>query len=240
MLDKFRAHLHTFPGFDPKKPTWLAISGGMDSTALLHLMRLSGFPLLLAHVNYGLRGAQSDGDEAFVRAMATQYQLPLSVKRSSPEALEAMGGGVQEAARILRYTWFDSLLRQHPEAQALLLAHHQEDQAETLLLQLLRGTGLKGMGGMRAVQGAYWRPLLPFSKAELRAFLQTQGLSWREDASNASTYYQRNYLRNTVLPQLEARFPQTYANLSRSAENAKAPGSCSSSSPAISFKRSGR
>ncbi|MGY6560261.1 MAG: tRNA lysidine(34) synthetase TilS [Nitritalea sp.] len=221
MLDKFQAHLRTFPGFDPKKPTLLAISGGLDSTALLHLMRLSGFPLLLAHVNYGLRGAQSDGDEAFVRELASRYRLPLLVKRCQPGELKKVGGGTQEAARIVRYSWFESILKQHPEAQALLLAHHQEDQAETLLLQLLRGTGLKGMGGMRATQGPYWRPLLPFSKKELHAFLHAQQLLWREDASNADSHYQRNYLRNVVFPQLEARFPQVYPNISRSTENAQ-------------------
>ena len=179
----------------------VGLSGGADSVALLLLLLDSGAEVAAVHVNHGLRGAESDGDEAFVRALCSRLNVPLLVYRADPP--ENPGEGW---AREVRYGFFRTAL-QEMQADALVLAHHRDDQAETLLLHLLRGAGLTGLTGMAAditVDGMrILRPLLAYSREELRAYLKERGQPWREDGSNADSRYLRNALRNDVLPRLE-------------------------------------
>lgn len=183
----------------------VGLSGGADSVALLLLLLENGAQVSAVHVNHGLRGEASDGDEAFVRELCEQYNVPLYAYRLSPP--ENPGEGW---AREARYACFRQAMAASG-ADALALAHHRDDQAETLLLHLMRGAGLNGLSGMAVsteMDGMrVLRPLLHFSRASLRAYLNQKGQCWREDASNADDRYLRNAIRNELLPVMERLAP---------------------------------
>ena len=188
---------------------------------LCEKVRLEGGPFVIAHCNFGLRGEESDGDEAFVRDWAQKYGIPLHVERFDTGAYARENGiSIEMAARRLRYHWFGQLCREHGY-EAVAVAHNANDNAETLILNLLRGTGLRGITGMKA--SAFipdpefsdiplLRPLLGMTRADLEAFAAEQGLQWREDRTNASNDYKRNKIRNQVFPvfaQINPSFIQT-------------------------------
>ena len=183
----------------------VGLSGGADSVALLLLLLDGGANVAAVHVNHGLRGAESDGDESFVRDLCARLNVPLTTFHACPP--ENPGEGW---ARQVRYGFFRQAMQENG-ADALVLAHHRDDQAETLLLHLLRGAGLNGLAGMAAdskMDGMQiLRPLLAYSREELRAYLKAKNQSWREDASNGDIRYLRNALRCDVLPLLERLAP---------------------------------
>lgn len=192
------------------------VSGGADSVALLLLLtRLPGHEIAAVHVNHGLRGDASDGDEAFVRALCERLHVPLLVYRAEPPQNPG-----EDWARQARYGFFREAMA-HSGAEALVLAHHRDDQAETLLLHLLRGAGLTGLAGMspRTVREGMTilRPLLDFSREELRAALTECGQAWREDASNADPRYLRNAVRGQLLPLMETLAPGASARIAATA-----------------------
>ncbi len=191
------------------------ISGGADSVALMYLLREKGVQVTAVHVNHGLRGAASDGDEAFVRELCQGWNVPLWVFRAEPP--ENPG---EDWAREARYGFFRRAARE-TGISVIALAHHRDDQAETLLLHLLRGAGLTGLGAMESdvtVDGLrILRPLLDFSRQELRELLIRIGQPWREDESNGDARYLRNALRRDILPQLEALIPGAAARLANTA-----------------------
>ncbi len=193
----------------------VGLSGGADSVALLLLLLEAGAQVSAVHVNHGLRGAESDGDEAFVRRLCAENYVPLLTYRAVPP--ENPG---ENWAREVRYGFFRRAM-QETAADALVLAHHRDDQAETLLLHLLRGSGLTGLTGMApdaTVDGLrILRPLLTYSRAELRAYLNERNQSWREDASNGDVRYLRNALRQDVLPRLEELIPGASARMAATA-----------------------
>ena len=194
----------------------VGLSGGADSVALLLLLYDSGAQLSAVHVNHGLRGAESDGDEAFVRQLCARYGVPLYAYRACPP--ENPGEGW---AREVRYGFFRQAM-QESGADALILAHHRDDQAETLLLHLLRGAGLTGLTGMAAdstLDGMrILRPLLAYSRQELRAYLKERKQPWREDASNGDARYLRNAIRQEVLPLMEQLAPGAAARMANTAD----------------------
>lgn len=182
------------------------VSGGVDSVVLLHLLREGGFVPVAAHVNYGRRGADSDADEALVRRLCTQWGVPLRVHRGE------IGGSVQEAAREVRYAFFGAVADE-VGASAVATAHHRDDQAETLLLNLFRGAGPVGLAGIPVRRPLtpdstveVVRPLLWALRSVIEAYARAHELPWREDASNQSVSYRRNVVRHEVLPLLEAHF----------------------------------
>ena len=194
----------------------VGLSGGADSVALLLLLLERGGRIEAVHVNHGLRGEDSDGDEAFVRALCAEKGVPLRVYRAAPDGKHAS----EDWARRTRYGFFRQAMRE-TGADALALAHHRDDQAETLLLHLLRGSGLTGltamaadadMDGMRVV-----RPLLGVSGRELRAMLTERGQPWREDASNGEKRYLRNALRLDVTPLFERIAPGAAGRIAETA-----------------------
>ena len=203
-LDRIAPKLLPLPGI-----VLLGLSGGADSMALCRLLmclRERGHVAFSAvHVNHGLRGNASDGDEQFVRDFCREHAIPLRVKRLTPPDHPG-----ENWAREARYAAFREALAE-TDAQAVCLAHHREDQAETLLLHLMRGTGLTGLCGMRresTVLGVpVIRPLLAFSREELRAALVEAGQDWREDASNGTDAYLRNRVRHELLPLMESMIP---------------------------------
>ncbi len=189
----------------PREKLLVGLSGGADSVALLLLLKDAGREIAAVHVNHGLRGAESDGDEAFVKALCEKLGVPLLTCRADPPPNPG-----EDWARKVRYGFFRQAMAQ-TGAAALVLAHHQDDQAETLLLHLLRGAGLTGLTAMSpdtSVDGLrILRPLLKYSREELRAFLNAKNQSWREDASNADPRYLRNALRHELLPRMERLAP---------------------------------
>ncbi len=193
----------------------VGLSGGADSVALLLLLLDEDAQVMAVHVNHGLRGAESDGDEAFVRDLCAQRNVPLLVYRADPPEHPS-----EAWAREARYGFFRRAM-QETHSDALVLAHHRDDQAETLLLHLLRGAGLTGLTGMaehaRVEEMNILRPLLAYSRAELRAYLNEKKQPWREDASNADPRYLRNALRTDVLPRLERLIPGAAARLAQTA-----------------------
>ena len=181
------------------------VSGGADSVALMLMLLARGCRVTAVHVNHGLRGAASDGDEAFVRALCRDKDVPLLCYRAQPP--EHPG---EDWARRARYGFFREAMAQSG-AEALTLAHHRDDQAETLLLHLMRGAGLTGLTAMAedaVVDGMrILRPLLGMTRAELQAALQDAGQPWREDDSNRDSRCLRNAVRHELLPLMEGLSP---------------------------------
>ncbi|WP_209330644.1 tRNA lysidine(34) synthetase TilS [Lunatimonas salinarum] len=206
MLERFKRHVLESGLLDFNKNYLLAISAGIDSVALAHLLRQCNASFGLIHCNFRLRGADSDGDESFVRKLAGEFGISVEVKHFDALAYkESHGVSTQMAARDLRYNWFEKLLGEG-RADAILLAHHAGDQVETVLLNLLRGTGIEGAYGMADRRGGFIRPLLPFSREEIADFVRAEGIEWREDCTNEQSDYKRNYLRNEVLPLIGRHF----------------------------------
>lgn len=221
MLTKFNAHIDQQLPFLREKRLLLACSGGMDSVVLGHLARASGLDLVLAHCNFGLRGSESDGDEDFVRNLAGEWGIPFLAKGFDTVAhADQKRISIQMAARELRYGWFDQVL----EEQALdfvLTAHHGDDDLETFLINLSRGTGIEGLMGIPMVNGRVVRPLLIFSTEELRLHAVREKLLWREDSSNLDHKYLRNQIRHTVVPKLRELHPAFLQNFRRTQSNLK-------------------
>ncbi len=205
----------------------VAVSGGIDSMCLAEKVRLEGGPFAIAHCNFHLRGKESDGDEAFVKAWADANGIPCHVRHFETSAYAAEQGiSVEMAARRLRYHWFGELCRQHGYS-GVAVAHNANDNAETLLLNLLRGTGIRGLLGMKA-EGfipdpefsdiPLLRPLLGMTRVEIEAFAAEHGLSWREDATNALNDFKRNKIRNLVFPVFREINPSFVQTLNRDME----------------------
>ncbi len=186
-----------------------AVSGGADSVALLfgaYLLREKlGIRLEAAHFNHGLRGAESDGDEAFVEDFCRRYDIPLHVGRGTVTPGKK---GLEAAAREARYAYFDTL------DGKIATAHTADDNAETVLLHLVRGTGLKGLGGIAPVRGRLLRPMLNITRSQVLAFLEEYHLSCRSDSSNDTDDFLRNRLRHHVMPLLKEENPRLAENLS--------------------------
>ncbi len=205
----------------------VAVSGGIDSMCLAEKVRLEGGPFAIAHCNFTLRGEESDADEALVRAWAARYGLPCHVRRFDTEAYARDKGiSIEMAARQLRYRWFGELCLEHGY-EAVAVAHNANDNAETLLLNLLRGTGLRGLLGMQArgtipdpayAQIPLLRPLLGMTREAIEAYAREHGLQWREDSSNARNSYKRNKLRNQVFPLFREINPSFIQTLNRDME----------------------
>ncbi|MBK5275122.1 MAG: tRNA lysidine(34) synthetase TilS [Desulfuromonadales bacterium] len=208
---RLTATIRTRQLFIPGDTLIIGLSGGADSTALLDLLAtLPDFPLQLvaAHLNHRLRGADSDADEHFCRELAARYAIPFE-SRSVDVLSEAAGASLnlEDAGRRARIVFFDELVSRW-QAAGVILAHHADDQAETVLMRLLRGSGMTGLAGMSWRNGrGYIRPLLDITRRELEAWLAERGLTWREDASNLDRSYLRNRIRHDLLPLLEEYNP---------------------------------
>jgi tRNA(Ile)-lysidine synthase len=207
----------------------VAVSGGADSVALLRLLLEArtelGIVLNVAHFNHKIRGPEADADEAFVRALATKYDLPFhAASDDTPQFARGQHLGLEAAARRLRHDFFRELIRQN-KAHKVATAHTLDDQAETVLLRLMRGAGTKGLAGIypevkvMVEGGSIVRPLLGVRRAELRAWLKSLGQSWCEDATNADLSFTRNRARHKLLPLIESEFGS--ASLERLAETAE-------------------
>ena len=202
----------------------VAVSGGVDSMCLMEKVRLGGGPFAAAHCNFRLRGEESDQDEALVRDYCSRYGITLHVKAFDTQAYaDEKGISIEMAARELRYRWFGELCTKHGY-DAVLVAHNAQDNAETLILNLLRGTGPKGIVGMKAdgflpvpeyANIPLRRPLLGMTREEIVDFAKEHSLPWREDSTNCENGYKRNKIRNLVFPIFREINPSFIRTLNR-------------------------
>lgn len=191
----------------------LAVSGGRDSMFMAHLFRRAGYPSVVAHCNFHLRGAEADLDEQLVREYAADNKLPCYVQHFQTETYAKKRGiSTQMAARELRYTWFEEL-RAQQGAKWIAIAQHQDDHIETVLLNLTRGTGLQGLQGILPKRGHLIRPLLFFSSKEITDYVLALGIPFRDDQSNFSTQYTRNKIRLEIIPKFREINPQFDATI---------------------------
>ncbi|NMM50181.1 tRNA lysidine(34) synthetase TilS [Marinigracilibium pacificum] len=177
---------------------YVACSGGLDSTVLAHLTAHAGIKSVLLHCNFNLRGKESDEDEKFVLQLADELGVKCLVKSFDTKRIaEENGESTQITARKLRYEWFEEIMGNDDH---LLTAHHHNDNVETSLFNLIKGTGVKGLRGIPERRGRILRPLLKFTRQDLKEYALKNNLLWREDSSNFTNKYSRNYLRNKVIP----------------------------------------
>ena len=203
-MHKIERHIHSFFEKLPPYPIFAAVSGGLDSMVLLHAMHQLKKDLTVLHVNYQLRGTESNLDERLVRETCQHYGIPLKVMQvDMKQYLKEHGGNLQEEARNVRYAFFSKQVAHQPGWIAL--AHHSDDQVETFFLQLGRKAGIMGLSCMLPVHGEKVRPLLSFDRSELQAYALQHRIKWREDASNGQLHYRRNLLRNVLIPEMEVK-----------------------------------
>lgn len=208
MLDKLKNHIaHNFPFLENKK-LLLATSGGLDSMIMAHLFHKLQYDVALVHCNFQLRGLESFGDQNFVQDYAEANEIPIFVTQFDTEAFaKDYKLSTQVAARDLRYNWFYELLETE-NYDYILTGHHADDNIETFLINLSRGTGLEGLVGIPEQNDKIIRPLLPFSREEIAKYANANGIKWREDSSNASDKYLRNKIRHDLVPLLKELNPQ--------------------------------
>lgn len=193
----------------------LAVSGGPDSMAMALLFKGRGLKFGIAHCNFELRGEESDREETFVKEWAQKQQIPFFSKHFDTRRLAAQKDiSIQMAARELRYAWFEDL-RVQENFDWIVTAHHLDDQAETVLMNMLRGTGISGLRGIKMVSGHLLRPLLSFRRDEIMQYLADHNAKWMNDSSNQHTDYLRNRLRLEVLPLLDQIYPGWMENFQR-------------------------
>lgn len=203
ILKKFRDYCSEHQLLQPRQLILLAVSGGVDSVVLCKLFALSGQPFGIAHCNFQLRGRASDEDQLFTRQLAITYQVPFFTETfNTLEHAAIQKISVEMAARELRYSWLENIRKSHG-FHAIATAHHRDDNVETVLLHLTKGTGLAGLHGMHPRREHIIRPMLALSKTEITEFARQHQLPFREDASNRDSVFQRNLLRNEVIPLLE-------------------------------------
>lgn len=213
---RFRDHLGVKGFWTKQDVLLLACSGGLDSVVLAHLLYHAGQRFALVHCNFNLRGEESKRDEAFVRQLAVAMGVPVYVQSFDTAAiLQQRGGGVQEMARELRYTWFVQLAAAKSSMGNawVLTAHQADDLAETMAMNFFRGTGLAGLHGIQEHVGIYVRPLLFATRKEILDYAEATGIDWVEDSSNATPDYTRNRFRQQILPGVEEVFPAVRKNL---------------------------
>ena len=208
--------------FRPGDTVIVGISGGADSVALLDvLVSLEGYHLKLvaAHLNHLLRGAESDDDEAFVQKLSARYHVPCEIKRVDVDGLRRQESlSLEEAGRIARYEFLHEMALKH-QADAIAIAHHADDQAETVLMRLIRGSAVTGLAAMAPkTQEKLVRPLLCVTRREIEHYLERRRLSYRNDSSNADTAFLRNRIRHELIPVLATFNPAIVRSLNVTAK----------------------
>lgn len=214
MIDAFLGFIQQNALFESDEKILLAVSGGLDSITLCHLFERASFNYSIAHVNYKLRGEASEGDARFVKELANKNKVDFYYEEFETEKIaEENKEGIQQTARKLRYRFFNSVAQQH-NFQKIAAAHHINDSLETSLYNFSKGSGIKGLKGIKAINGNIIRPLLFATREQLEEYANENRLSWREDASNASLKYKRNLIRHQVVPvlkQINPSLEETYA-----------------------------
>lgn len=217
MRDKVRSFIAEQGLAKERSDLWVGVSGGVDSMVLLHVLRTLGYQCHVAHVDHGLRQSASDADRLFVQDHCSEQDIPFQTKRVNvQERAEAKGISVQMAARELRMEWFSDLVQEGPGTIAL--AHHQDDSMETMLVNLMRGWGSRGLAGIAPRSGPVIRPLLAVDRGSILSYAERNSVPFREDASNADPKYLRNRVRRELIPMMEALRPGASRVMRRDAQ----------------------
>lgn len=219
MRNIVRAYIEKRQLLTDDAPVLVGFSGGADSVALLSILVQLGYSCIALHCNFHLRGDESARDEQFAEETARSLGVPFhQIDFDTTLYAREHHLSIEMAARELRYHWFEEM-RQWFGAQAIAVAHHRDDSVETVLLNLVRGTGIRGMGGIRPKNGYVVRPLLTVSRTDILAWLEEQHLSYVTDSTNLSDAYTRNFIRLRVLPLLEELNPSVRAAITRTADH---------------------
>lgn len=222
MLDQFLQFIQKKSLFHPSDAILLAVSGGIDSVVMAHLFSQTSFNFAIAHCNFALRGQASDEDERFVQDLAATYEVPFYVEHFDTENFASEEKiSIEMAARELRYAWFGQLLKSEGYT-CLATAHHRNDVLETVLLNLVKGTGIAGLRGIPAKNDRIIRPLHFATKDQILAYAETNKLEWREDSTNNSEKFQRNLMRHKVVPVLTQINPRILKALESTVERVEA------------------
>ncbi len=204
---KFESNILKNQLFSKKDSLLLALSGGIDSVVLAHLLKSVGFKFALAHCNFNLRGKDSKADEVFCKDLAKQLGVKFYCEHFDTKTYSKTNKvSIQMAARELRYAWFNELIKKN-KFDRLITAHHANDVIETLFINLCRGTGIKGLKGIPEKTGNIVRPLLNFTKEEINSFAKKEKIKFRLDKSNLEDKYERNFLRLEIIPKLKKLHP---------------------------------
>lgn len=219
MRDVVRAYIDKYQLLTVGKPVLVGVSGGADSIALLTVLVELGYSCIVGHCNFHLRGEESMRDEHFTETYARKLGLPfVKVDFNTRDYAAEHHLSVEMAARELRYAWFEEMRCVH-DAQAIAVAHHRDDNVETVLMNLIRGSGIRGMSGIRPKNGFVVRPLLSVTRQEILQWLAERQLEYVTDSTNLSAAYTRNFIRLRVLPLVETINPSVRTAINRTAEH---------------------
>ena len=241
LLKEFKQYIQKENLFQARDRLLLAVSGGVDSVVLCELCKKSGYDFEIAHCNFQLRGDDSNRDEKFVKELAQKYNVPFHVRVFDTVAYaNNVKKSIEEAARHLRYDWFNSIINnpqlhkahddgtgpaivshQLPAPMYILTAHHADDNIETVMMNFFRGTGITGLRGILPKHGKVLRPLLFARRSQLEIFVQENNLEFVTDHTNFQNDYTRNYFRNTILPLVSERFPEAGMNVLKNIQRFK-------------------
>lgn len=214
-LEIVQKFIHRKKLFTPSDILLVGVSGGADSVVLLHMLVKSGYKCIVAHMNFNLRGADSDGDEEFVRQLAETHNCTFECKSVDTIGFsETTGQSIEMAARELRYNWFRELMTKH-SISSIVVGHHKNDSIETFFLNLLRSSGLRGLGGIAAKRNGVVRPLLAIDKSDILKYASNWRLNYRTDSTNSDIIYKRNNIRKNVIPLFESIEPSFAKVMSR-------------------------
>ncbi|WP_075601749.1 tRNA lysidine(34) synthetase TilS [Saccharicrinis aurantiacus] len=212
MLQQFKKYIHESCQVKDSAKVLVALSGGADSMVLLHLLSKANIPVIAAHCNFNLRGSESDADEDFVRTQCEHRGIKLYVEHFETKEYAATHKvSIEMAARDLRYAWFNKLI-ENEGANYIATGHHKDDSIETFFLNLTRGTGIKGLTGIKPKVGNIIRPLLTFTRTQIEEFCKQEHIQYVTDSSNLESVYTRNKIRNKILPlfkQINPSFAET-------------------------------
>ena len=225
MLKQFLQFVNDNRLFDRSHNLLAAVSGGADSSVMLHLLAQGRFKVSVAHCNFKLRGSDADADEQFVRQLAEKYGMPFfSVSFDTTAYAAEHKISIEMAARELRYNWFAQLATEHG-FDRILTAHHLDDNVETMLLNICRGTGINGLAGISLINGSIVRPLLFASRQQIEDYAAANGLAFRTDATNLTDDYQRNIVRHRIVPVMrqinsafDERMLKNFSNIKQAAQ----------------------
>lgn len=219
MLEKVREFIHKENLIPNNTKVIVGLSGGMDSMVLLDILISLGYRCTAAHCNFHLRGEESDRDENFVKKWCKSIDIPFtSINFDTKQYAVDRKISIEMAARELRYNWFETL-RRHHQADFIAVAHHKDDSVETVLLNLIRGTGIKGLTGISPKNGYIVRPLLGISRSEIEKYISERDIPYVTDSTNNEDLYLRNALRLNVLPILEKLNPSVKDTIYRTSKN---------------------
>lgn len=223
MLEKVKNYIEKWQMLRSEDCVIVGVSGGADSICLLwmlsKLQKEIGFRIVAVHVNHGIRGEEADADEAYVKQFCQELAIPCESYFANVELIaKNRKQSTEEAGREVRREFFEQAMEKH-QGTKIALAHHQNDSAETFLINLVRGSGLKGLGGIAPVKGNVIRPMLCLKREEIEKFLETEGISYCNDCTNESDVYTRNRIRNNVIPYLQKEInPKVVEHMSETME----------------------